>query len=135
MMESELLPEFTGFFANAREQRLAFPHCRGCGRFHWYPMPRCPHCRGGDIEWRPIAATGEIFSFTHVRHPFDPSRAQDLPYVVALIVFAEAPGVRLITNIVEGDGDAVRIGQPVAPVFSTGKDGRPVVNFRITKAT
>ena len=64
-------------------------------------MPRCPHCRGHDITWRPIAGRAEIFSFTHVLHPFDKSRAHTLPYVVALVIFADAPGIRLITNIVD----------------------------------
>jgi uncharacterized protein len=125
-------PEFAGFFENAAAGRLAFPYCGHCGQFHWYPMPRCPHCRGHDITWRPIAGRGEIFSFTRVLHPFDKSRVHTLPYVVALVIFADAPGIRLITNIVGCGLAELRIGLTVEPVFGTDKNGQPVVDFRPT---
>jgi uncharacterized OB-fold protein len=127
---SELLPEFTGFFESARAGRVAFPRCRRCGRHHRYPMPRCPHCRGHDIEWRDVAGPGEIVSFTRVMHPFDKSRAGELPYVVALVKFADAPGISLVTNIVDCHDDMLRIGQSVTPVFRTSEIGRPFVEFR-----
>src|SRR5262245_35173924 len=111
-----LLPEFAGFFENARAGHLAFSWCRACEKFHWYPMPRCPHCRTNAIEWRRVSGMAEVFSFTQVMHPFDATRADTLPYVVALVTFADAPGVRLITNIIDGGGDTLRIGQPVVPV-------------------
>lgn len=127
---NELLAEFAGFYESARAGYLAFPQCRTCGRFHWYPMPRCPHCQGNDIEWRRVSGTAELYSFTRVMHPFDKSRAGALPYVVGLVTFADAPGVRLVTNIV-GDGvDTLRIGQAVTPVFGTSRDGQSVVEFR-----
>lgn len=131
-IDTPLLPEFAGFFEHVREGRLAFPKCRDCGRFHWYPMPRCPHCRSRDIAWQVIAGPAEIWSFTRVTHPFDPTRAGALPYVVALVTFADAPGVRLVTNI-EGDPavfDGLHIGQTVTPVFGLDRSGQPVVTFR-----
>ncbi len=126
---NDILPEFSGFFDSARQHRLAFPCCRGCGAFHWYPMPRCPHCRGNDVEWRQVSGRGTLFSFTRVMHAFDKSRAGALPYVVGLVEFSDAPGVRLVTNIVDSPLDALRIGQSVEPVFRL-EDGRPIVEFR-----
>ncbi len=126
----EVLPEFAGFFENAAQCRLAFPFCRGCGKFHWYPMPRCPHCRGKDIEWRQVGGRGRLVSFTRVLHAFDKSRAHDLPYVVALVEFTDAPGVTLVTNLV-GDGVVyLAIGQPVEAVFLTNASGQPRIEFR-----
>jgi uncharacterized OB-fold protein len=122
--------EFEGFLANARKRRLAFPRCKACGRFHWYPMPRCPHCRSAEIAWQPIAGRGEVFSYTIVRHAFDKSRRDRLPYTVALITFADAPGVRFITNIVEADAVKLAIGDAVEPVFPVGEAEAPVVLFR-----
>ena len=125
-----LFPEFAGFFENARAGHVAFPRCRSCGRFHWYPMPRCPHCRRRDIEWRRVSGEAEIFSLTRVMHPFDLSRADARPYVVALVTFPDAPGVRLVTNIV-GDGlDALRIGQTVMPAFGKERNGLAIVEFQ-----
>lgn len=125
----ELLPEFAGFFEKAATGRLAFPYCRSCCKFHWYPMPRCPHCRSQDIEWRDVAGRGEIVTFTRVMHLFDKSRAGKLPYVVALVRFADAPGINLVTNIVD-QNDELHIGQSVEPIFGRNELGRPFVEFR-----
>lgn len=127
---NESLPEFAGFFEKAADGHLAFPYCRVCCKFHWYPMPRCPHCRGHDIEWRHVAGRGEIVSFTRVMHLFDKSRAGKLPYVVALVKFADAPGINLVTNIVDCQNDDLRIGRSVEPVFRKSETGRPFVEFR-----
>lgn len=120
-------PEFDGFRTNASQGRLAFPRCNACKRFHWYPMPRCPHCRSAEIAWAPIDGRGEIFSYTIVRHAFDKSRRDQLPYTVALITFADAPGVRLITNIIEADAGALAIGDAVEPVFAKDGGAAPVL--------
>ena len=120
---------FEPFFQHLTQGRLAFPRCRSCGRNHWYPMKRCPHCRSAELEWSPVRGDGTVFSWTVVRHPFDPGLADELPYIVALIEFDDAPGVRLVAHL-EAAPDEVAIGMPVVPVFRT-EDGRPpAVRFR-----
>lgn len=126
-------PELDGFLANARQGRIAFPRCGACGRFHWYPMPRCPHCRSSAIAWQPVAGRAEVFSFTIVRHPFDKRRAEALPYVVALVTFADAPGVRLITSIVGAGALDVSIGETVEPLLAPDDPLGAVVTFRRSK--
>lgn len=123
--------EFAGFLEHAREGRLAFPRCAACGRFHWYPMPVCPHCQNPEIDWTPVPGAGEIFSFTTVRHAFDPRRRDRLPYVVALVTFDHAPGVRLITNIVDSPHEAIAIGRAVEAVLPPAGGGDPPVLFRL----
>lgn len=119
-------PEFAGFFEAARRDVLAFPHCGDCSRFHWYPMKICPHCRSRSIGWQKVEGTGRVFSWTAVRHAFDPAFAERLPYIVALLEFDDAPGIRLVTNIEETEPDAVRIGDRMRPRFHP--DGK--VTFR-----
>ncbi|HEX2891796.1 Zn-ribbon domain-containing OB-fold protein [Vineibacter terrae] len=123
---STLAPEFAGFFAALQERALAFPCCDACGHFHWYPMKACPHCRSSAISWRRIAGTGSLYSWTTVRHAFDPAWRDRLPYIVALVEFPDAPGVRLIANVA-ADPEALAIGMAVTPRFddgvATGKSG------------
>lgn len=119
-------PEFAGFFEASRRHELAFPHCRSCSRFHWYPMKACPHCRSSEIEWRAVEGTGTVFSWTVVRHAFDPAWKERLPYIVALLEFDDAPGVRLVTNVEGVAPEALRIGDRLRPDFQP--DGR--VTFR-----
>jgi len=123
-------PEFERFFDAVRGSRLAFPYCTACGRYHWYPMKRCPHCRSNDIEWRPVSGRGQLYSWTVVRHPFDPALAEALPYVVALIEFPDAPGIRLVSNLVDIDLDRLHIGMAVEPVYPDTASNEPVVRFR-----
>lgn len=110
-------PGFAGHFAGLREGALRFPYCAACARFHWYPMPRCPHCRAPSWSWRAVAGRAELYSWTVVRHPFDPAFAAELPYVVALVTFADAPEVRLVTNLVGVEAARIAIGMAVDPVF------------------
>lgn len=131
MMSDMQSPEFAGFFEHAAQERLAFPRCRACGRFHWYPMPICPHCQADEISWQPVAGNGAIFSYTHVRHAFDDSRRDTLPYTVALITFPDAPGVRFITNIVDAAEADITPGRAVTPVFASAAEGHPKVLFRL----
>ena len=117
MAQREMAHEFSGFFENAAQGRLCFPHCATCNRFHWYPMPLCPHCRNRDVRWQEIPGRGDLFSWTVVRHPFDPRLAELVPYVVGLVTFAQAPGIRLVTTIVDAAPAILRIGMAVEPVF------------------
>ena len=127
-MSERLNPEFAGFFDSARRGVLSFPRCGACARFHWYPMPLCPHCRSADIRWQAVSGRGELFSFTSVKHAFDPKRADNLPYTVGLVTFADAPGVQFITNIIDAPAEALTIGMPVETVFNRADDG--LVLFR-----
>ena len=124
-------PEFDGFFEHAQHGRLAFPRCDACLCVHWYPMPICPHCQGTDIAWQPVTGRGEIFSFTRVHHAFDKSRRDALPYVVALIVFEDAPGVQFITNLIGSPQQDIAIGRPVEAVFPASDGTSPPVLFRL----
>lgn len=112
-MAKETKAGFRGHFDHLSAGKLAFPFCEECGRWHWYPMPLCPHCRSSRLSWRPVSGTGEIWSWTVVRHAFDASHRDKLPYVVALVCFEEAPGIRLVANVEAASPDELRIGMPV----------------------
>jgi len=118
------------FWSAAARGELRFPKCLACGRFHWYPMRRCPHCQGTDVAWTEVKPVGTVFTWTVVRHAFDPSFHLPVPYVVAIVEFESAPGVRLVTNVVDGV-DEVHIGMPVEAVFdSSGDQARVYVRRR-----
>lgn len=109
------------FEAGLSQGRLTLPRCSECGRFHWYPLRRCPHCRSASVAWEDVDPAGTVFTVTTVRHVFSQDMEQDVPYIVALIELAAAPGVRLVAEI-EGTKTPA-IGDAVWPVFrkSRGK--------------
>ncbi len=118
-------PEFGGFEALLARGRIGFPRCLGCGRFHWYPMKRCPHCRSRELEWHPVSGEGRLYSWSVVHHRFDPELPLAPPYVVALVEFDDAPGVRLVTNLEEADPSRLAIGMRLEPFIEQGVGGAP----------
>jgi len=117
IMTNNIPNEFLPFWQATREGHLNFPKCDDCGRFHWYPHKLCPFCQSNNIRWVRVKGRGKIFSWTVVRYPFDPSFSDQIPYIVAAVVFEDAPGVRLVTNIIDIEPDQIEIGMEVENVF------------------
>ena len=121
--------EFLPFWENLRAGRISFPRCEDCGRFHFYPMKLCPHCKSGRIAWRAVQGEGTLYSYTIVRYPFSEEFREQLPYVVALVEFADAPGVRLVTQLVDVPHAKIRIGMRLKPVLTGTNEARPRALF------
>ena len=119
-MTDEQIPEFAPFWRNVAARRLCFPRCKACGRFHWYPLTRCPHCFAADIEWCAVEPRGTLYSWTVVRHAFAPTFVDRLPYVVGLIEFPDAPGIRLVSEVRTASTDALWVSMPVRARFVDG---------------
>lgn len=100
--------------------RILLPHCRDCGRAHFFPRVLCPHCHGASLEWRPAAGRGEIYTSTVVRRR--PESGGD--YNVCMVALPE--GVRLMSRVEGIAPDAVRIGMAVRLRAGT-LDGAPAV--------
>ena len=113
--------ETQAFWNAAREGRFTIPLCAACGKAHWYPRAICPFCSSDKVEWRAASGRGTIYTFSVMR------RVKD-PYVIAHVTLAEGP--TMLTNIVDCDFDALRIGQPVLVVFQATENGPPVPMFK-----
>jgi uncharacterized OB-fold protein len=113
-------PETRPFWDAAAAGRLVIKGCRACGQVHYYPRPICPFCGQDATEWRPATGRGTIYSFSVFRRA-------PVPYALAYVTLEE--GVTVMTNIVDCDLDAIRIGQPVSVVFKPTDGGPPVPMF------
>jgi uncharacterized protein len=109
------------FWNAARQGRFVVATCGACGKAHWYPRAVCPFCGAEKIEWRAASGAGTVYSFSVMR------RAKE-PYAIAYVTLAEGP--TMLTNIVDCDFNALRIGQSVHVVFAETADGPPVPLFR-----
>jgi uncharacterized OB-fold protein len=74
-----------------------------------------------------------VYSYTVVHQAFLPALADYVPYVVAVLELAGAPGVRFISNLAAVAPPAVRIGQRVALVWEDVADGYAVPRFRLVR--
>jgi uncharacterized OB-fold protein len=91
------------------------------GEAHHYPRTMCPFCASADTAWERASGDGVIYSFSVMRQA-------PVPYVIAYVTLAEGP--TMMTNIVEADAAAIRIGQQVELTFAATDGGPPVPVFR-----
>jgi uncharacterized OB-fold protein len=94
-------------------------HCRRCGMV-LFPIGKiCAGCGGTELDKRPLSPTGSVFSWTVVHRAAPGWR---VPYVVALVDFAEGP--RVFAQV-EAVSSAVRSGMPVCVAFGRPPAGQP----------
>ena len=103
------------YWAAANEGRLVMPHCKDCGKYHFYPHPLCPHCNSAALDWVAVSGRGTLYSFTVVHRAPSKAFAGDVPYVVAVVELAEGP--RLMSNLTGCAPEAAKIGMPVKVAF------------------
>lgn len=116
------------FWDGAREGRLLIQHCQDCHRHVFYPRVACPHCSSERLEWVEASGKGKVYSFTVVYNNAPSAFIPDVPYVVAVIELAE--GVRMLSNIVQCDIDALRCEMPVQVTFEQLNDEFTLPKFR-----
>lgn len=130
-MSGRLLPvewdrDTGAFFAAARERRLIWRRCNGCGRGNHVPTTACRFCGGTDTEWRQARGTGRLFSRTTVMHQVHP--AWPAPYTIVVVTLDEAPDVRLTGRI--DSAEAPEIGAAMQVWFEDIDEGRVLPNWR-----
>ena len=124
--DAQFAPHFTHLSAG----RLCFPYCAHCQRFHWYPMPLCPHCQSSRLRWQQVSGSGTLYSWTEIHHAFDARYQGPLPYIVGLIDVRDAPGVRLVCNLVATSTAVLAIDMAVTADFSNVIAGDGQLVFR-----
>jgi uncharacterized protein len=110
IVESETKP----FWDAAATRQFVLKRCCDCGSTHYYPRRICPFCFSNDTEWFKAAGTGTIYSYSVMRRV-------PVPYAIAYVALPE--GVTILTNIVDCDLDAIRVGQPVKVAFKASEEG------------
>jgi uncharacterized protein len=116
-------PDTGGFWSAAERGELAVLTCTSCAAVIHLPRPICA-CGSAELDWRPTAGSGRVFSYTVVRHKMN--RAFVVPYTVVLVQLEEYPDVRL-TGYLPGEV-AIEIDQPMLVVFES-YGGKVVPNW------
>jgi uncharacterized protein len=117
-------PETKPYWDAAAKGRLLLKKCNACGELHFYPRSICPFCFSDDTTWIEASGNGTIYSYSVMRRV-------PVPYVVAYVTLAEGP--TMITNVVDCDPDAVKIGQAVRVTFKPSDGGSPLPMFTPAK--
>jgi uncharacterized protein len=112
--------ETKAFWDAAAEGKMMLGKCGACGKTHYYPRAFCPFCFGERTELTPASGDATIYTYSVMRRA-------PIPYAIAYVTLAEGPTI--MTNIVDCDLDAIRIGQNVKLVFKPSDGGPPVPMF------
>jgi uncharacterized protein len=102
------------FWRSGADGTLRFLRCSECAYLIHPPAPICPKCLSRDAAPAEVSGRGTLHSFTVNHQAWD--GVGDV-YVIGLVEIEEQSDVRLTTNIIDIDPDAVRIGMPVEVVF------------------
>lgn len=99
------------FWQAGADGHVVMPRCKHCDLFRWPAGPFCPACHTQPVDWVP-AGQARIYSFTVLPIPGADKEAPQyrLP---TLVEFADAPGVRLVSVLIDADPKQVAIGAPV----------------------
>ncbi len=127
------IPEYgtEPYYAALNEQRLVMQRCAACGRWRWQPAPRCLDCGDPRHEWTALSGRGRIHTWTVVTHPVHPAAVARVPYVVVEVELAEQPGLRMVSNLVDCDPDAIVVDAPVVLTFIRHPAGQTLPVFRL----
>lgn len=116
------------FWQAAKEERLVAPQCSRCGHFRLPPTPFCPACQSDQITWVELSGAAEVFSYAIVRGlPWLP----DITLVPVVVDLQDAPGARLVSNIVGIDPADVHIGQQLRVAFHPIANGWKLPVFTV----
>ena len=118
--EPSIGPRTEAFWTSGADGVLRIARCEDCATWLHPPRPVCPSCRSMAIAPVAVSGRGTVHASTINRYQWSP--LLDAPYVIAEVDLDDAPGVRLLTSIVECDIDAVAIGMAVEVCFARAGD-------------
>jgi uncharacterized OB-fold protein len=115
---ARILPSLDGpdapFWTSGRDGALLVARCEACDRWVHPATERCEVCEC-PLTWAPVSGRGTVLTFTVNHQPFNPE--VPVPYVIAIVTLDEQDDLRVPTNIVDCEPDAVVIGMPVTVRF------------------
>lgn len=118
------------FWEACARRELRLQRCAGCGRFRQPPSPGCPRCGSARSDWPLVSGRGTVFSYTVVHHAAVPPLASEVPYNVVVVELDDAPGARLISNLLDVPPDEVRVGLRVEVAWDVVRDDLVLPRFR-----
>jgi uncharacterized OB-fold protein len=115
------------FWTAAQRGRLVAPKCGACGTFRLPPTAFCPNCQSTEVDWVELSGRATVFSFSVV-HGFP--GLPDITLVPVVIDLPDAPGARLVSNVIDVDPADVHIGMELQVTFTSIADGWALPIFR-----
>jgi len=118
------------YWKNCAEKHLRFQACGACGIVRHPPRPMCANCQSTSVTWVDAPNEATVYTYNVVHYVSHPAVTARVPYVGAVVQFAEIPEVRLVTNVTDVDPKAVKIDMQVILWWDDIGEGMFVPRFR-----
>ena len=125
-------PVAVPFWKSCQEENIKFQYCPKCQAWQWYPLFECAEC-GGEFEWRDVTGKATLFSWTTVYKAFLPGFENKIPLIVAVADVEGAPGVRLISNIINAKPEELKVGMELKIVYEHVDEEHTMPRFEAVK--
>jgi len=126
------------YWEAARRHELFVQRCSACRGWQWTAEWICHRCHSFDLEFEAVPGPAKIFSWQRPWHPVHPALAEACPYVIVLVEFPKADGIRMVGNLVDPPEGEIPIGAVVEPVFEDHEEADPaftLTQWRIADST
>ncbi|WP_166880564.1 Zn-ribbon domain-containing OB-fold protein [Salinibacterium sp. ZJ450] len=123
-------PETAPFWDAANDGVFLLQRCPDCGMTQYHYRALCANCMSDNVEDFASSGDGTVWTYSVVYRNNSPNYADKTPYVVALIELEG--GVKVVSNVVGGDPEAVTFGTKVEVIFSRTDDGQAIPLFRVS---
>ena len=106
-----------GFWEACNHHELVVQRCSDCGVLRHTPELICHECYSFKYDWHKVSGKATVYSHMNVVHPVHPALRDRVPFNVVLVELSDAPGIRMIGNLVDCAYEDIHIGMPVEVVF------------------
>ena len=124
----QIEPYTQAFWDGTKQNKLLIQNCNECNARIFFPRKQCPECWATDLGWTEASGRANIYAFSVTYEGVEAVFREDLPIVLAWVDLPE--GIRMQTNIIDCDPDAIEIGQEVEVVFKAVTDEITLPYFR-----
>jgi uncharacterized OB-fold protein len=122
------LPEFhKPFWEGLKARKLQVQECQN-GHLRFIPTEICARCGSEEWTWRQVSGRGKVYTYTVIHRGPIPAYQAEAPYVIAHVELDEGP--RIISNLINIDPKAVKIGMPVEVVFEDASEDWTLYKFK-----
>lgn len=115
-MPDFLLPalddDSAGFWEGCRSHELRVQRCDECGHRQFPPRQMCPACQSTSLGWEAMSGRGRVWSFVVPHPPLLPAYGDLSPYNVIVVELDEDPTLRIVGNLIDGEGTAINSVDP-----------------------
>jgi uncharacterized OB-fold protein len=108
------------FWTGGSAESLMIHRCQSCHRWFHPPAPICRYCQSTEVAPQQASGRAVLASYTVNYQQWIPDAG---PYIIGWVELIEQPGLRLVTNLVEVEAEALTLDMPLEAVFEQHPDG------------